>query len=51
MAAVEFERVFYFIQAFTGRLIAAVYDPAIGVQQRSRSEISVAIPPVAGATG
>ncbi len=46
VAAVEAERVFEVVEAFAGGLVAAVYQPAIGLQQRGGAEIAVAVPPV-----
>jgi aryl-alcohol dehydrogenase-like predicted oxidoreductase len=37
------------VQPLARRLIPAVDDPAIGMQQRGRAQIAVAVPPVAGA--
>src|SRR3546814_3091597 len=39
------------VQARTGVLVAAVDDPAVGLQQHCRTEVAVAVPPVARATG
>src|SRR5579875_2720880 len=51
MAAVEPERVFERIKALAGLLVAAVGDPAIGLQQHRRTEIALAGPPIARAGG
>ncbi len=48
MAAIETERVLEIVETLAGRLIAAVDQPAIGLQQNGRTQITVAIPPVAG---
>ena len=37
VAAIEFERIFKIVEPFTGCLVAAVDDPAVGVQKRGRS--------------
>ena len=50
MAAVEAEGVLQVVQPLARRLVAAVDDPAIGVQQRRRAKVAVAVPPV-GRTG
>ena len=49
MATVQLERVFQFVQPLARRLVPAVNDPAVGVQQCSGAKIAVAIPPIAGA--
>lgn len=51
MAAVELELVFEHVEAFIGFLVAAVGEPAIGLQQRGGPEILffavlVSVPPV-----
>ena len=51
MAAVEFERVFQIVQTLARGLIAAVNNPAIGVQQSRRAEIAIPIPPIGRARG
>src|SRR5690606_31246755 len=51
VAAVQLERVFQLVQAGTGILVTRVHDPAIGLQQDGRTEITVAVPPIAGAGG
>ncbi len=45
-AAVEAERVLQLVQALAGGLVTAVHEPAIGGEQRGRTEIPVAVPPV-----
>ena len=42
-------RILQRIQAFPRVLVAAVDDPAIGLQQDGGAEVTVAVPPVAGA--
>src|SRR6185437_5729777 len=51
MAAIEAERVLEQIEPLAGILVAAVGDPAIGLQQDSRPEIPVAVPPIARTGG
>src|SRR5690606_18866711 len=51
VAAIEPERVLEEIQPLARRLVAAVGDPAPGVQQRRRTHVAIAIPPPAGAGG
>src|SRR4029077_5850596 len=47
--AIEPERVLELIEPLAGGLVAAVGDPAIGLQQHRRPEIALAIPPIARA--
>src|SRR5471030_3190389 len=49
VAAIEPERVLELVEALALGFVAAVGDPAIGLQQDGRAEIAVAAPPVAGA--
>src|ERR1700730_13847300 len=51
MAAIEAERVLQPGETLAGALIAAVGEPAIGLQQDRRAEIAVLVPPVARAGG
>ena len=51
VAAIEAERVFQVVEPLAGRLVAAVDQPAIGLQQGGRAEIPVAVPPVGRARG
>jgi succinate dehydrogenase / fumarate reductase iron-sulfur subunit len=51
VAAIEPERIFQIIEALTGKLVAAVDDPAIGLQQRRRAQVTLTVPPVARAAG
>src|SRR5262245_7780833 len=51
VAAIEPERILELVETLAGRLVAAVGDPAIGLQQDGRAEIAVAVPPVARAAG
>src|SRR5579863_550426 len=49
MATIKPERVFDLIEPLAFRLIARIIDPAIGLQQHGRTEIAVAVPPIAWA--
>jgi hypothetical protein len=51
VAAIQLERIMQIIQPLACGLVAAVDDPAIGMQQRCRAKVAIAIPPVAGARG
>src|SRR5205807_4943607 len=51
VAAIEPERVVEPVEALAGPLVAAVGEPAIGLQQHRRAEIAVLVPPVARAGG
>ena len=45
--AIETERTFKLIETFGGRLVTAVADPAIGLEQDRRTKIPVPVPPIA----
>src|SRR5512138_757814 len=47
VAAIEPERVLEIVEPLAGRLVAAVDDPALRLQQRRGPEETVAVPPVA----
>src|SRR5215470_16113092 len=47
MAAIKPERVLEIVEPLAGRLVAAVGDPTLRLQQRRRAEETVAVPPVA----
>src|SRR5712691_3043974 len=49
VAAIEPERVLEIVEPLAGRLVAAVDDPALRLQQCSRPEEALAVPPVARA--
>src|SRR5690348_9465154 len=49
VATVELEGVLEVVQALARGLVAAVRDPAIGLQQDGGTQVAVAVPPVAGA--
>src|SRR5690606_39416296 len=49
MAAIEPERILERVEPLARRLVAAVDDPAIGLQQHGRTEIALGLPPVARA--
>ena len=51
VAAIEPERVLELVEPFAGRLVAAVGEPAIGLEQHRRPEELVAVPPIARAAG
>src|SRR5579883_2889857 len=51
VAAIEAERVLELVETVAGRLVAAVGDPAEGLQQDGRAEIALGVPPVARAGG
>ena len=46
MAAIEPEGIFELVEPLAGALVAAVLDPAIGLQQDGRAKIAVAVPPI-----
>ena len=41
VAAIEPERILEIVEPFAGRLVARVGDPAVGLQQRGRSQIAL----------
>src|SRR5690606_25566678 len=47
----ELERILEFVQPRAGVLVAAVYDPAMGLEQDRRPQVTLAVPPVARAGG
>src|SRR5262244_2285693 len=51
VAAIEPERILEIVEPLAGRLVAAVNDPALRLQQRSGTEEALAVPPVARARG
>src|SRR6188472_3755784 len=51
VAAVEPERVLEIVEAVTGRLVAAVLQPSVGLKQRGRTKEALAVPPIARARG
>src|SRR5690606_29926704 len=51
VAAIQAERVFQFVQTRASVLVAAVDNPAVGLQQDGRAEITVTVPPVAWTGG
>src|SRR5713101_3283467 len=51
VAAIEPERVLEPVEALAGALVAAVGEPAVGLQQDRRAEIAVLVPPIARAGG
>src|SRR5665811_638619 len=51
VAAIEPERVLELVEPLAGRLVAAVHDPAVCLEQDRGAEEAVAIPPIAGTAG
>src|SRR5262245_63865123 len=51
VATIEAERILQIVQAASGRLVAAVLQPAVGLQQRRGTEEALAVPPIARAGG
>src|SRR5262245_10217849 len=51
MAAIQAEWILEAVEPFAGRFVAAVDDPAIGLQEDGRPQIAVAVPPIARTTG
>ena len=51
MAAIELERILEVIEALAGHLVAAVDNPAVGLQQDGGAKIAIGVPPIAGAAG
>src|SRR5688500_19210215 len=49
VAAIEAERILQLVEPLAGQLVAAVGQPAIGLEQDGRAEETVGIPPVARA--
>jgi len=50
VAAIQTERVFERIQPFARGLVAAIHDPAVGLEQHSGAKKAVAVPPVGRAS-
>src|SRR5262249_61431419 len=46
VAAVEAERVLEIVEALPGRLVAAVFEPAVGLKQRGGCEEALRVPPI-----
>src|SRR3569623_772731 len=51
MTAIEAERILELVEPLAGHLVAAVGEPAIGLEQDRRTEELVAVPPIARARG
>src|SRR5215467_8753713 len=51
MAAIKPERVFEIVEPLAGGFVAGVGDPACRLQQRGRTEETLAVPPIARAGG
>jgi len=51
VAAVELKGILQRVEPLAGRLVAAIGEPAIGLQQRRRAQIPLAVPPIARTAG
>src|ERR1700728_1283696 len=51
VAAGQPKRILALVETLAGRLVTAIDDPAVSRQQRRGSQVSVAVPPIAGAAG
>jgi hypothetical protein len=51
VATIQTVRVFKIVQAFAGRLVARIHQPAARLQENCRTQITFAVPPVARASG
>src|SRR3989442_5347724 len=51
VAAVEAERVLEIVEALPGRLLAAVLEPAVGLEQRRRAQVKVTVSTIIRAGG
>ena len=51
VATIEPERIFQLVEPLALGLVAAIGDPAIGLQQNGRAQIALAAPPLTGAGG
>src|SRR6185312_12441163 len=49
VAAIELERVFELVEALAGLFVAAVLEPSRRLEQHRRTEIALALPPIARA--
>ena len=49
VTAIQLERVFQIIKPLASGFVAAVDDPAIGMQQGRWPQVPIAVPPIAGA--
>lgn len=51
VAAIQLERIFEIVEAIAGHFVAAIDNPAVGLQQNGGAEIAVGVPPIAWAAG
>jgi hypothetical protein len=51
VAAVQAERVFQSVQTLAGILVAAIGNPAKSLKEHGRTQVALAVPPVARAAG
>jgi len=50
VATIQPKRIFKIVETFAGRLIPAIREPAIGLQEHGRPRKPIAIPPMARAS-
>ena len=51
MASIQFEAVIQLLESALGILVATVSNPAIGLKQIGRTQITIGVPPITRATG
>jgi hypothetical protein len=51
MAAIQAEGIVELVEPLAGPIVAAVHDPAVGLQQDRGPQIALTVPPVARAAG
>ena len=51
MTTIKPKRICQFIEPVAGRVISTIADPAISLQQNSRAQITITIPPITRAAG
>src|SRR5581483_7857747 len=51
VSSIEPEAILELVEPLAGALVAAVLDPAVGLEQDGGAEIAVAVPPIGGAGG
>src|SRR5207248_5866007 len=49
VAAIEPERILEIVEPLASRLVARIGDPAVGLEQCGRAEVTLAVPPIARA--
>src|SRR3546814_12871588 len=49
--SIQLERILERVKTLAGRFVARVDQPAVGLQQHRRTEVTIAVPPVARAAG